>query len=116
MGPRLVLAPGADSVGIREEPISLEELPAELRTPPEDYLEDASEAELLDPGTDGADGDDTDSDGTDADGTGGDDQDSESTTSSVVSDDDPAFVQAAEAEGAPPGIVPTDPEKAEACR
>ena len=116
VGPRLVLAPGADSVGIREEPISLEELPAELRTPPEDYLEDASEAELLDPGTDGADGDDTDSDGTDADGTGGDDQDSESTTSSVVSDDDPAFVQAAEAEGAPPGIVPTDPEKAEACR
>lgn len=112
VGPRLELAPGRDPVGIREEPKALEELPPELREPPTEYREAtaASGDAFEDGSTNGQPGGGT---GTGDPGSGG---DGSTTSSTLPVDDDPAFVRAAEAEGAPPGIVPTDPEKAAACR
>ena len=61
---------------------------------------------------------DTGSDGDDGSGepTVDDQADPDGTSTTLPADEDPAFIQAAEEDGAPPGIVPTDPEKAAACR
>ena len=61
-------------------------------------------------------GDGTGQDGSDEEGTGDAGTDGDGSSTTLPADEDPAFIQAAEADGAPPGIVPTDPAKAAACR
>lgn len=114
VGPRLEVALGDTPIAIRSEPIPPDDLPAELTTPPQDYQEATEEAQ--------ADLADSEEASSQEDGELGEtpaagvEPGSEDTTTTLPVDDDPGFVQAAEAEGAPPGIVPTDPKKAAACR
>lgn len=116
VGPRVDVTLGETPVAIRDEPVAPGELPQVLKTPPEDYRLATEEAleELSgdDGGSDGS-GAATELEETPVAGSASGSDDS---TTTLPVDDDPAFVQAAEEEGAPPGIVPTDPEKAAACR
>ena len=105
VGPRLELTIGDDFGGVRQEPIPVAELPQSVLTPPSDYSEAAADAALEAEEAQEA-----------ADEAAGDGDASEDTTTTLPADDDPAFVQAAEAEGAPPGLVPTDPVRAAECR
>lgn len=114
IGPRVEVTLGDTPIAIREEPLSPDELPPELQIPPQDYklatekaqseLAGSNDASLSDSGE----LQETPAAGLEA--------GSEDSTTTLPVDEDPGFVQAAEAEGAPPGIVPTDPEKAAVCR
>ncbi|MFV0317392.1 MAG: LCP family protein [Microthrixaceae bacterium] len=104
VGPRLELTVDEDFAGVRETPVAPADLPASVRTAPSEYLEvadqaaeEAAEAEQ-EAATEGVEGEPV-----------------EDTTTSLAIDDDLEFVQAAEAEGAAPGIVPTDPVQEAAC-
>lgn len=120
VGPRVEVDLGETPIAIRSDPVAPADLPEELRTPPQDYKE-ATEAALADlaesedpgSGDDSGSGEDGELDETPAAGV---EPGSPDSTTTLPIDDDPGFVQAAEAEGAPPGIVPTDPTKAVACR
>ncbi len=114
VGPRLELTLGSGSLGIRKDPIRVEDLPEDLQTPPSDYQEavDSQREDGSATGTDPSAGTNSDGSGTAGSSDGSGSQDS---TTTLPVDEDPAFIQAAQEEGAPPGIVPTDPEKAALC-
>lgn len=97
VGPRVVLDIGKSFEGVREQPLSMEELGDELRSPDKDYDSLVSAVTTTTaPPPDAA-------------------EEAPTTATTLPVDDDPTFVEAAEADGAPPGIVPTDPAKAAAC-
>jgi LCP family protein required for cell wall assembly len=110
VGSRVVLNMGNNFGGMRDTPQSVEDLPAELQQPEEGYnpfltgMAATGEPPVLEaspeetPETTVAEAPET--------------ADTETT---LPADQDPTFLEAAEAEGAPPGIVPTDPAKAAAC-
>lgn len=91
VGPRVVLSIGRDFTGIRSEPIDASQLPSDLLPP-----------EPEEPSTDGAPADPDP--GAEAPAEPGDD----TTTTTVVEGVPP--------DAPPPGILPTDPEQAAACR
>jgi LCP family protein required for cell wall assembly len=127
VGPRLELALPEAFGGIRSEPLSLEELPVDLREKPsalqddevaasEQAAEVAAEADQDEAGDGSQDGSLGVEDGA-GDGSGdGVEGGTDETNTTLPADEDPAFIQAAEEDGAPPGIVPTDPVQAAACR
>ncbi|MCP4435881.1 MAG: LCP family protein [Actinomycetia bacterium] len=120
VGPRLELSVPDDFGGLRAEPMTVDQLPFEVTQKPKALrTTTTTEPDEQEESGSGDDSGDDQGDGTtdgesdpDSDGDPGDD----STTTSIQVDEDPAFIQAAEEDGAPPGIVPTDPEKAAACR
>jgi hypothetical protein len=107
VGPRVVLNLGRNFGGLSDSPLPLDQLPAELQTPEEGYnpFLTGVGAEAPAPPAE------TPEEPAPAVPT------SEAPTSETTlpADQDPAFLEAAEAEGAPPGIVPSDPAKAAAC-
>ncbi len=102
VGPRVVLAVGEDFVGIVEEPIAVDQLSPDVLAPPESMvLEMESRATTTVPAEDDS--------GAEP------DQVEDSTTSEPPVDEDLAFLAESELDGAPPGIVPTDPDQAALC-
>jgi LCP family protein required for cell wall assembly len=112
VGPRVVLNLGRNFGGLSESPLPLEQLPEELQTPEEGYNPFLTGVGVSDPAAPG----ETPAEGapevpaTDVPTT-----EAPTTDTTLPADQDPAFLEAAEAEGAPPGIVPSDPAKAAAC-
>ena len=102
VGPRVVLGIGNGFGGLRDTPISVEELPEELLTPAKGYdvFLTASTTTTVPPAAAAEEPSTTES---------------PTTETTLPVDEDPAFLEAAEADGAPPGIVPSDPAKAAAC-
>jgi hypothetical protein len=112
VGPRVVLNLGRNFGGLSESALPLEQLPEELQTPEEGYNPFLTGVGVSDPAAPG----ETPAEGapevpaTDVPTT-----EAPTTDTTLPADQDPAFLEAAEAEGAPPGIVPSDPAKAAAC-
>ncbi len=108
VGPRLVLNLGRQFGGLRDTPLAIEELPVELQEPEEGYnpfLTGVVAEETPVPPAEAPEQVAPETPATDA----------PTTETTLPADQDPAFLEAAEAEGAPPGIVPSDPAKAAAC-
>ncbi len=102
VGPRVVLAVGEDFRGILEEPVAVDSLPPDVLAPPESLtVEMESRATTTVPA--------------ESDSGAEPDQVEESTTSEPPVDEELAFLAESEEDGAPPGIVPTDPEQAALC-
>jgi LCP family protein required for cell wall assembly len=108
VGPRLVLNLGRQFGGLRDTPLAIEELPVELQEPEEGYnpfLTGVVAEETPVPPAEAPEQVAPETPATDA----------PTSETTLPADQDPAFLEAAEAEGAPPGIVPSDPAKAAAC-
>lgn len=110
IGPRVVLGLPEEFGGLRDQPVDLAALPAEVTTPPEELRPEESAS------SDGSTSEGTTSEGTTPEGTTSDGTTSDGTSTSLPSDSDPEFLVTASEDGTSPGVVPTDPEKASACR